>query len=241
MLSKIRLTLYFLYLVLMTGTVGILICFFRPFNTDNAWLICRFLDKPLLWMMGLEFSISQREHLDSSRPCVFISNHQNNIDLLAGSLTLPHNTVSLGKTSIIFIPLFGLFYWLSGNILINRKNKRKAKESMEKVTDSIQNKGMSVWIMPEGTRSRGRGLMPFKTGAFRTAIDAGVPIVPICFNSYQKTINLNKLKSGTIACKVLEPIPTKDLSKADAREMANMCYQAMFKTIEELDRQFPAV
>jgi 1-acyl-sn-glycerol-3-phosphate acyltransferase len=238
MLQKIRYFFFFLYLIFNTGVVGLIICILRPFHADNSWLTCQFMGHPMRIIMGLTYIIRNKEIIDPNRPCVFISNHQNNVDLIAGSLTLPHRTVSLGKTSILYIPIFGLFYWLSGNILINRTNKRKAKESMEKVTHSIKNKGVSVWVMPEGTRSRGRGLMPFKNGAFRTAIDAEVPIVPICFNSYSKTANFNKLNSGMIACQVLEPIQTKGLDKSDAGNLALKCHAMMSEALNNLDAEF---
>ncbi len=48
-------------------------------------------------------------------------------------------------------------------------------------------------MFPEGTRSRGRGLLPLKTGAFRTAIQANVPIVPICASNQVGTINLKSM------------------------------------------------
>ncbi|MBT7610801.1 MAG: 1-acylglycerol-3-phosphate O-acyltransferase [Bacteriovoracaceae bacterium] len=239
MLQKIRYLFFFLYLIFNTGLVGLIICIFRPFHADNSWLTCQFMGQPMKLIMGLKYIIRGKEIIDPSRPCVFISNHQNNIDLIAGSLALPHRTVSLGKTSILYIPVFGLFYWLSGNILINRTNKRKAKESMEKVTYAIKNKNISVWVMPEGTRSRGRGLMPFKNGAFRTAIDAEVPIVPICFNTYSKTANYNKLHSGTIACQVLNPIQTTGLVKSDAAKLAKKCHALMSEALEKLDQEFP--
>ena len=52
---------------------------------------------------------------------------------------------------------------------------------MTKVGEIIQQRQISIWMFPEGTRSRGRGLLPFKTGAFHTAISAGVPDYPDCF------------------------------------------------------------
>ena len=94
--------------------------------------------------------------------------------------------------------------------------------------------------MPEGTRNKERGLLPFKTGAFRTAIDAGVPIVPICFNSYGRTANLNKINAGTIACQILEPIQTTNLVKTDAAKLAKDCFDLMSATIEQLDQEFPS-
>ncbi len=74
-------------------------------------------------------------------------------------------------------------YWVTGNILIDRENRTKAHGTMNEVARRIHDDDLSVWMFPEGTRSRGRGLLPFKTGAFYAAIAAGVPIVPVvCSN-----------------------------------------------------------
>ena len=75
-------------------------------------------------------------------------------------------TVSLGKRSLVYIPLFGWLYWLSGNILIDRKNKSKARDTLGVAIKKIIERRISVWVFPEGTRSYSEGLLPFKTGAF---------------------------------------------------------------------------
>ena len=99
-------------------------------------------------------------------------NHQSNYDLVLGGIIRIKRTVSLGKKEIIWFPIFGLFYWLSGNILIKRERRSKALKAMERVNKIIREKNLSILIMPEGTRSKGKALGKFKKGAFRTAIGA---------------------------------------------------------------------
>ena len=74
--------------------------------------------------------------------------------------------------------------------------------------------------MPEGTRSKGKGLGQFKEGAFRTAIATGVPIVPIMSSSWHQNINLNKLSAGTLTLKVGKSFPTKGMTSKDASELS---------------------
>lgn len=185
-------------------------------------------------LLGIRVKVEGVENLDQ-RPCVFISNHQNNLDLVAMGNICPPRTVTLGKKELLLIPVFGLVYWLCGNILIDRGHKRKARKSMEKVTSAIRDKNISVWIMPEGTRSRGRGLLPFKKGAFRTAVDASVPIVPICFNNYHSSLELNNWFSGTIHCRVLEPVETQGLGREDVDHLMEKSFSLMSECIKELD------
>ena len=181
----------------------------------------------------------RNEHImNENRPCVFISNHQDNLDIFAGAMALPPRTVSIGKRDILYIPFFGLYYWLSGNILINRSNKRKAFETMDIAANTIKNKNISVWIMPEGTRSRGRGLLPFKKGPFITAIKAGVPIVPVAWNNYiLEGVNLNKWHSGTIIMEALPPIPTAGLTVEDAGMLKDKAFDIMREEIAKLDAE----
>ena len=236
MLKIIRYILIGLYVALVMS-LGIIFSMFRPRHPNNVYLISRMLAWKGFSILGVEFE--QREHHlhDNIGAAVFCSNHQNDIDMFPGGASVLPRTVVLGKSSIILIPFFGQFFWLSGNILINRKNPYKAKKSMEKVTTRIKEESISVWVMPEGTRSRGRGLLPFKKGAFVTAIAAQCPIAPVVFSSYSKKLDLNKWQSGKIISKRLPILETKGMTKEDAPRLMQETRQAMLNCLEELDRE----
>ena len=75
-------------------------------------------------------------------------------------------TVTVGKKSLAWIPFFGQLYWLTGNLLIDRNNRAKAHGTIAEVVNAFKKRNISFWMFPEGTRSRGRGLLPFKTALF---------------------------------------------------------------------------
>lgn len=215
--------------------IGIIVSVFRPFDTRNIKVTTELIK----WgrhILGINIEIKNKELLEATRPCVFISNHQHNLDIFPGTFTIPANTVTIGKRSLIFLPFFGQFFWLSGNILIDRKNKKSAFETMDVAANAITLKKISVWVMPEGTRSKGRGLLPFKKGPFVTAIKAQVPIVPIVFSTYSN-IDLKKWKAGTIRVEVLPPISTTGLKYEDANVIKDQSYQIISSTIKKLDQE----
>ncbi|MGZ3809199.1 MAG: 1-acylglycerol-3-phosphate O-acyltransferase [Bacteriovorax sp.] len=220
--------------VMFACILGILVGIFRPFNPKNVKVASDLVSFGRRFL-GIQIDIRHREILDPARPCVFISNHQDNLDIFPGSFTLPDNTVTIGKRSIILIPFFGLFYWLSGNILINRKNKKSAFETMDVAANAIREKKISVWIMAEGTRSKGRGILPFKKGPFITAIKAQVPIVPIAISSYTKRLDLNKWKAGKILIEVLPPIQTTGLKIEDSSQIKDEAFQLISEAVKRLD------
>lgn len=218
--------------------VGILIGIARPFNPNNVRLTGKVLCPTGFKILGVEFELRGAEIFDKNPPFVITANHQNNFDMFPGGASIPNGCVTLGKTSIVWIPLFGLFYWLSGNIFIDRRNKRKAKASMERVTREIVENKKSIWIMPEGTRGRGREvLLPFKRGAFITAINAQVPIVPVCFSTYHDRMQWRKLKAGKIIGQVLEPIPTKGMAPEDSVRLMEEVHAKMKAQIIELNNE----
>jgi len=215
---------------------GILIGLVRPFDPRNTKISAELIS----WsrhILGIEIEIRNKEILDQARPCVFISNHQDNLDIVPGGFSLPHSTVTIGKKAIIFLPFFGQFFWLSGNILIDRKNRKSAFETMDVATRAIKEKKLSIWIMPEGTRSKGRGLLPFKKGPFVMAIRAQVPIVPISFSTYKNYIHLNKWKAGKIIIEVNSPISTLGLTSEDINSIKDQAYNVMKESILKSEKE----
>lgn len=186
-------------------------------------------------LVGLK--VITRKKPEFSQPAIYIGNHQNNYDMVTISAMVPERTVSVGKKSLIWIPFFGLVYWATGNIFIHREKRSSAISTMNYVGSIIREKQISIWMFPEGTRSRGRGLLPFKTGAFHTAIAAGVPIVPVVCSSLHNKVDLNRWDNGTVICEQLDPIDTTGYDRENVKELIEKCHQIMAAKLAELDRE----
>ncbi len=234
MLAVIRIILLALFVV-VTAVVGLTICLFRPFHRNNVGLFSRWYGSASK-LLGVEVEIRRDPAIAKQMPCVFLANHQNNYDLFTISGALIPGTVTIGKKSLKFIPFFGQLYWLAGNILIDRNNKSKAVGAMQGAVDKIKQQQLSVWVFPEGTRSYGRGLLPFKTGAFHIAQQAQVPIVPICMSTTCGNIKLNRWNNGKLIIEFLPAVPPAELN-APARQLAEQFHQMMKTKIAELDAE----
>ncbi|MEN0108075.1 MAG: 1-acylglycerol-3-phosphate O-acyltransferase [Pseudomonas sp.] len=239
MLFLLRMLLMGLHFIL-AGVLGIVIGLCRPFNPDNSRLCARVYSRPALWLLRLKVKAETDGLRDHSPSCVIIANHQSNYDLFVLGAVVPKRTVSIGKKSLKWVPFFGQLYWLAGNVLIDRGNAIKAKRAMLTTTDTLQHKDTSIWVFPEGTRNLGKGLLPFKKGAFQMAIAAGVPILPVCVSSYSATMQLNNWNSGDITIRSLPPIPTVGLTNEDIPALMEKCHAQIQATIAELDRDIAA-
>ncbi|MCG9695533.1 1-acylglycerol-3-phosphate O-acyltransferase [Shewanella sp. Isolate11] len=221
-------------MLLLAFVFGGLYCLLRPRHRDNVHFFARIFS----WaapVLGVKVVV-RKAKVDLKEPCIYLANHQNNFDLFTHTAVVPKGTVSLGKKSLAWIPVFGQIYWLSGNILIDRKNRNRAFETMAQTAKKIKDKCLSIWIFPEGTRSRGKGLLPFKAGAFHTAIEAGVAMVPV-LASNQEHIKLNRWNNGVVIIEMMEPIETKGLAKNQVKELSAHIHAMMAEKLAQLNQE----
>ena len=233
MLAVIRAPLLLIHF-LVINVLLLLLCAIRPFHRDNVYL-CSRLYKTMSWYMGMKLIVNTPSNFDKTRPYVFIGNHQNSYDLMTICAAAQPGMVTVGKKSLKWIPIFGQLYWLSGNIMIDRKNSGRAHDTLKTTAKKIRERRLGVWFFPEGTRSYGRGLLPFKSGAFRIAKETKEPIVMVCASSTHNKVNWNRWNNGTVIIDLSEPVEMDD--SKDTREWSDHFHGLMEKRIAELDAQ----
>ncbi|WP_395611025.1 lysophospholipid acyltransferase family protein [Pseudomonas sp. B22129] len=233
--------LYLLRMLLMglhfmvAGVLGVLLGVCRPFNPDNSRLCARLYALPAMRILRLNVKADVDSLRNKPGPCVILANHQSNYDLFVFGTVVPYRTVCIAKKSLKWVPLFGQLFWLAGNVLIDRGNAHKARRAMLTTTHTLQHEDTSIWVFPEGTRNLGKGLLPFKKGAFHMAIAAGVPIVQVCVSNYVSHMQLNRWNSGDVLIRSLPPIPTTGLTSDDIPALMQACQAQMEACIEAMD------
>jgi len=169
---------------------------------------------------GLRLELRHAERIDASRPAVFLFNHQSSADILILCMLLRRDFTGVAKQELRRHLVFGPAMALAGAVFIDRSDRPKAIEALKPAADVVRG-GLSIGVAPEGTRSTGAALGPFKKGAFRLALAARVPIVPIVIHDSYQVMPRGSLLTwpATVHVDVLEPVPTDDwtLASLDAR------------------------
>ncbi|MFC0323411.1 1-acylglycerol-3-phosphate O-acyltransferase [Gallibacterium melopsittaci] len=235
MLKLLRILIVIICCILIC-VIGSIYSLIRFKNPNNVALFAHWFAR-LHPLFGLQVEYRYPEGAEKFERCIYIGNHQNNYDMVTISHMVMPRTVSVGKKSLIWIPFFGILYWATGNIFIDRENRSKAHNTMTTLAKRIHQDNLSIWMFPEGTRSRGRGLLPFKTGAFYAAIEAGVPVVPVVCSTTHNKINLNRWHNGKVICEMLPPISSSDYSRETVRDFAKYCHDLMEQHIAKLDAE----
>jgi len=148
-------------------------------------------------------------------PFVAVSNHESLADIFLIS-HLPWEMKWLSKDAIFKIPVMGWMMRMAGDISVTRSARTSRAEALEQCMDRL-NRKVSVMIFPEGTRSKTGELLPFKDGAFRIAVEMGVPILPMAVAGTRGAMTKGSLVFGRARAevRVLPPIPTKGLTGKD--------------------------
>lgn len=235
MLLILRVVVITLFAILVC-IFGSIYCLFSPRNPRHVATFGHMFAR-MAPLFGLKLETRIPPEAVDYGSCIYIANHQNNYDMVTASSAVIPGTVTVGKKSLLWVPFFGPLYWVTGNLLIDRNNRSKAHGTIAQVVQHIQQQQASIWMFPEGTRSRGRGLMPFKTGAFHAAISAGVPIVPICVSNTHDKVKLNRWSNGLVIVEMLAPIDTSGYGKEQVRELGEHCRQLMQAHIERLNAE----
>jgi lysophosphatidate acyltransferase len=167
----------------------------RPFRRHRIaqYLTARAFKLTMYLATGVRFQfVSGKEYLDARRPCVIISNHQSELDVLLLGTVFPPYTSVTAKSSLKRVPFLGWFMALSGTVFIDRGNRADALKAFQGAAEEMQRERQNVFIFPEGTRSYANGpeLGPFKKGAFHLAVQAGADIVPVVAGNYAGVLNV---------------------------------------------------
>lgn len=111
-------------------------------------------------------------------PFVVMSNHQSLYDIPALYQTLPLRLRMVAKAELFRIPIWAQAMRAAGFVELDRSARERAIESLERAQFAL-GQGTSIWIAPEGTRSKDGQLGPFKSGGFHLAVGAGARILPV--------------------------------------------------------------
>lgn len=168
-------------------------------------------------------------------PVLVVSNHQGNFDILAilGYLGKPVGFIS--KIEVKKLPLAPTWMEYMHCVFLDRKDKRQSVQAFRTGINYLKD-GYSLVIFPEGTRSKGNVTNSFKSGSFRLATKANVPVVPVALNGTYKIMeeNNNWIKPAHINIHICDPIMPEDYKDLSLDQLAELTQS---KIVEALQKQ----
>lgn len=218
--------------------IALVVCY--PFDKKRAvvhkiseW----FTNVAFIFAPGMRRDVVGMENIDPTKAYVMVLNHQSMVDIMS-IYNLPLVFKWVSKKEVYRIPLVGRLLLMHGDIVINRASAKEAMQLVHSKGKEWLEKGASVAIFPEGTRSKDGQIHNFKAGAFLLAKDAGVPILPIVLSG-----TTTMLRKGTfwlnwrnrITIKVLEPVSREEVAERSIKEVMADVHDRMVETLAEME------
>ena len=163
----------------------------------------------LLGGAGARLDIEGAEGIDWTRPYLLVCNHQSVIDICALFRAVPVPLHFLLKQEMTKVPFVGWYARACGMLFIERDNPR-AGPRLRREAAALLREGHTLCLFPEGTRSRTGAVAPFKGGAFQSAIDAGVQVLPVAIDGAGAVLPAGgfRVRPGVIAVRFGAPLET---------------------------------
>jgi 1-acyl-sn-glycerol-3-phosphate acyltransferase len=171
------------------------------------------------------------------RAHVVVSNHQSMLDIFMLS-RLPREMKWVAKEELFRIPWIGWMFRLSGDIAIRRGDAESGEEALA-VARRYLDRGMHVMLFPEGTRSRDGRMLPFKSGAFRLAVEAQAPLLPVAVSGTADGMPKGSpwVRPARCMARILEPVETAGMTEADIPRLRDRVRDRIASAVAELERE----
>lgn len=194
----------------------------RPFDRNRrisgAWF--RFLARCVVRSSWLwRFEVDGAKQFPVRGGAVVVSNHESHCDAFLISF-LGWEMKWLAKRSLFRIPVIGWLMGLAGDVALTRGDRKSGNAAMQQMRQYLR-RGMPVFFFPEGTRAVSSAMLPFKPGAFRLALEAGVPVIPLAVAGTRTALAKHGWKFGKSHARVRVGTPIDPLRIAQAHTSAN--------------------
>lgn len=244
-ISLLRLSLGFVIVSVLAVVTMIIAVFLLPWRTLRIKL-CNYYGKTvgpiIIWLARARPELHHYERIAESKPAIYVSNHTSTLDAFVAIWLCPVGGCGVAKKEISHIPFFGWLYLLSGHLLIDRGDRGSAIAALQKTAALVLRHKLSVWIWPEGTRSRDGRLLPLKKGFAHLAIATGLPIVPIVTHDAHKNWAKHTFSFVSVKLRidVLPAIPTTSWRIETIEEHLEEVHRAFADALNPDQKPLPA-
>ena len=202
------------------------------------WITC-FWVSIYTWLSPLwKVSIKGRENIDKKKAYIIACNHQSLLDIPIIYRAFLHFKW-VAKASLFKVPIIGWNMWLCNHIMIERTNSTSQRKMFKQCLKHIH-RGSSIFIFPEGTRSRNGQLLPFKEGAFLIALKEKIDIVPMVIDgSYKAFPEKGLTPQGKQALKlhILPPVSYESFKGMKIRQLSEHIHSIIATELEQMRNQ----
>lgn len=192
----------------------------------NAFMKCIMMS--ILTVIGFISGAKVRyiglEKIPADSPVLYVANHESFFDVILTLTKLPGMICFVAKKAFRKIPIFAQALELYNTLFIDRDDIKQGLQTILKAIENVK-AGMSVFIFPEGTRSRDGKMNDFKEGSMKISVKSGCQIVPIAISNSANVFenHFPKLAPVPVVVEFLDPVDPKDFDRNEQKHLGKLC------------------
>lgn len=222
-------------ITLVVAAYLIVIVRIRPKSPQPKHLL-RFWARTFLFFTGTRPLVEGLDKIDPSGSYVFTGNHISNLDVPVMIARLPVSVRFLAKAELFSVPILGGAMRAIHMVETDRSAGPAAHRRINEQVSQVVAAGLSLVIYPEGTRSKDAELRAFKKGAFRIAVDNGMPVVPVTISGTARAWKPGSriIHGGKVRLVIHDPIPTAGMSATDLDDLRDRVHGIVEESYESI-------
>jgi 1-acyl-sn-glycerol-3-phosphate acyltransferase len=194
--GRLRRALGFAGRVAFTSYIGLLVALTLPMlwmlvlvlpRGRAVYGVVRRWSRLMLTLTGLAPRVSGLEHLREAGPAMIVANHASYIDVIVLMGVLPGDVRFIAKGALASLPVVGPAIRRAEHVPIEKSDHTQRLAGADQIVAAL-GRGVSVVVFPEGTFFRAPGLLPFRLGAFRAAVEANRAVVPVALRGTRSVL-----------------------------------------------------
>lgn len=193
----------------------------------------------ILFLAGVRRTVIGKDKIPKDEPVLYIANHRSYFDVPIAYVSLPTLTGFIAKKEIGKIPFLRTWMRFLQCLFLDRDDIRQGMKTILQAIEQVK-AGYSIFISPEGTRSQGREMLPFKEGSFKVAQKTGCAIIPVALTNTDEIFenHVPWVRSAKVIIEFGKPIYPNELAEEQRKHIGSYV-QNIIK--EMLDRNLELI
>lgn len=195
-------------------------------------VLTRFLGRFGAWIAGMTIEVNGLPSGGLKGPGMVVLNHQSGLDPIIVCHVIETNVIGIAKKELKYNPLLGPIFWFAESIFVDRSDKEQKRATLLPVQLAFA-RGLIIAVAPEGRRQSTEALAAFRTGGFRLAVEAGVPVIPFVIHDSARLLGPRRtdLHPGTVHVDVLPAIDSKQWRDQPVQALTDHVYSLMLERL----------
>ena len=202
----------------------------------TRWAMLRWSARQLLRLVWVPLLVQGSENLPENGGCVVVANHASYLDGLILLSILPYPVSFVAKAELQDQPFLHWFLKRIRAQFVRRFDVQQGTADARRLAKQAH-EGVPLMFFAEGTFTRYPGLLPFHMGAFVTAVENDLPVVPITFRGTRSVLRSDDWfpRRGSVAVIIGEPLKCSGKGWKAALELRNRARQQILRHLGEPD------